>query len=85
MGASRPGDTFTCARESSNRHSPDAILVKLSDGSTVGHVPDALARVFATMLIVGAITHLKGTITGVTRSAPEGVSVPSGGIEISYE
>ena len=38
---SRPGDTFTCAREPGNSHSPDAIIVKLDDESNVGHVPDA--------------------------------------------
>ena len=49
---SRPGDSFTCAREPSNTHSSDAIIVKLSDGSNVGHVPDPLARVLAPMPVI---------------------------------
>ena len=62
MSASRPADTFTCIREPGIRHSPDAILVKLkSDGSTVGHVSDTLARVLASMLDVGQLTHMEGT------------------------
>ena len=79
MSASRPWDAFICAREQGNHRSTDVILVKLRDGSTVGHVPDALARVLAPMLDVGQLMHMKGTIT---RSAPEGVWVPGGGIEI---
>ena len=55
---SRPGDTFTCAREPGNPHSPDAIIVKLSDGSNVGHVPDPLARVLAPMLDGGEIERM---------------------------
>lgn len=82
---SRPGDTFTCAREPGNSHSPDAIIVKLDDGSNVGHVPDALARILAPMLDGGVITRMEGTVTGVARSAPEGVWVPGGGIEIPCE
>ena len=39
---SRLGDSFTCARKPGNRHSSDAITVKLSDGSNVRHVPDRL-------------------------------------------
>ena len=82
---SRPGDTFTCAREPGNPHSPDAIIVKLSDGSNVGHVPDPLARVLAPMLDGGEIERMEGTVTGVARSAPEGVWVPGGGIEFPCE
>ena len=37
---------FTCARKPSNPHSP----VKLSDGSTVYHIPHLLACVLATTL-----------------------------------
>ena len=66
-------------------HSPDAILVKLSDGSTVGHVPDTFACVLASMLDGGQVTHMEGTTTSVPRSAPEGVWVPGGGIEIPCE
>ena len=82
---SRPGDTFTCAREPGNPHSPDAIIVKLSDGSNVGHVPDPLARVLAPMLDGGEIERMEGTVTGVARSEPEGVWVPGGGIEFPCE
>jgi len=82
---SRPGDTFTCAREPGNPHSPDAIIVKLSDGSNVGHVPNPLARVLAPMLDGGEIERMEGTVTGVARSAPEGVWVPGGGIEFPCE
>ena len=82
---SRPGDAFICAREPGNPHSPDAIIVKLGDSSNVGHVPDPLARILAPMLDGGVITHMEGTVTGVTRSAPEGVWVPGGGIEIPCE
>ena len=82
---SRPGDTFTCAREPGNPHSPDAIIVKLSDGSNVGHVPDPLSCVLAPTLDGGEIEHMEGTVTGVARSAPEGVWVPGGGIEFLCE
>ena len=59
--------------------------MKLDDGSNVGHVPDALARILAPMLDGGVITRMEGTVTGVARSAPEGVWVPGGGIEIPCE
>ena len=85
LSASRSGDTFTCAREPGNPHSPDAVIVKLSDGSTVGHVPDPLACVLAPMLDSGEIPHMSGTINGVSRPAPGGVWVPGGGIEIPSE
>ena len=83
--ASRAGDTFTCSREPGNPHSPDAINVKLIDGSTVGHVPDRLACVLAPMLDSSDIAHMSGTINSVPRPAPEGVWAPGGGIEISCE
>ena len=37
------------------------------------------------MLDVGQLMHMEGTITGVPRSAPEGVWVPGGGIEFPCE
>ena len=74
---SRPGDTFTCAREPGNPHSPDAIIVKLSDGSNVGHVPDPRARVLAPMLDGGEIERkmllnyqLYGMLSIVSRLLP---------------
>ena len=82
---SRPGDSLTCAREPSNPHSSDTIIVKLSAGSNVGHVPDPLARVLAPILDGGEIKRMEGTLTGVARSALEGVWVPGGGIEFSWE
>ena len=84
---SRPGDSFTCAREPGNPHSSDATIVKLRDDSNVGHILDPLARVLATMLDGGEIKRmeLEGTVTGVERSAPEGVWVPGGGIEFPSE
>ena len=54
--------------------------MKLGDSS--GHVPDPLARILAPMLDGGVITCMEGTVTGVARSAREGVCVPGGGIEI---
>ena len=80
---SRPGDAFICAREPGNPHSPDAIVVKLGDSS--GHVPDPLARILAPMLDGGVIMCMEGTVTGVARSAREGVWVLGGGIEIPCE
>ena len=65
---SRPGDTFTCTREPGNPHSPDAIIVKLCDGSNVSHAPNPLARVLAPMLDGGVIKCMEGTVTGVARS-----------------
>ena len=59
--------------------------MKLSDGSNVGHVPDPLARVLAIMLDGGEIERMEGTVTGVERSAPEGVWVPGRGIEFPSE
>ena len=59
--------------------------MKLSDGSNVGHVPDPLARVLAPMLDGGEIERMEGTVTGVARSAPEGVWDPGGGIEFPCE
>lgn len=67
---SRPGDTFTCAREPGNPHSPDVIIVKLSNVSNVGHILDPLVRILVSS-------------TGVTRSAPEGICVHARGIEIA--
>ena len=43
----------------------DAIIVKLCDGSNIGHVPDPLAPVLAPMLDGGMIEHMEGTVTGV--------------------
>ena len=63
--SSKPADTFTCAREPGIHHSPDVILVKLSDGSTVCHVPDTLACVLASMLDVGQLIHMEGTTVNV--------------------
>ena len=61
------------------------IIVKLNDGSNVGHVLDPLARVLAPMLDDGEIERTEGTVTGVERSAPEGVWVPGRGIEFPSE
>ena len=58
---------------------------QLCDGSNVGHVPDPLACVLAPMLDGGMIERMEGTVTGVARSAPEGVWVPGGGIEVPCE
>ena len=38
------GDTVICARKPGNLHNSEAIMVKLSDGSTVAHVPDPLVH-----------------------------------------
>ena len=57
MSASRPADIFTCAREPGIRHtctcSPNALVVKLSEGSTIEYVADPLActLVFCWMLV----------------------------------
>ena len=37
------------------------------------------------MLDGGVIERMEGTVTGVARSAPEGVWVPGGGIEVPCE
>ena len=74
MSASRPADTFLLVPGSQAFIiSPDAIhiLTKLSNGSNVGHVLNTYSCVLATMLDVGQLTHMVGTITGVPRSAPE--------------
>ena len=42
-------------------------MVKLSDGSNVGHVPDPFARVLAPMLDGGKIERMEGTVTGVSQ------------------
>ena len=44
-----------------------------------------IARILALMLDGGVITCMEGTVTGVARSAREGVWVPGGGIEIPCE
>lgn len=83
MSASRSGDTFTCAREPGNHH---ATLMKLSKASSVGHVPDMLARDWLSCwMLIGEIMHMEGTITSVPRSLPEGVWVLGRGIEIFCE
>ena len=82
---SRPGYSFTCLREKSNPHSSDTIIVKLSDGSNVGHVSDPLARVLAPRLDGGKIKCMEGTLTGVARSALERVWVSGRGIEFPCE
>ena len=56
--------------------------MKLSNGSSVGHVPDVLAPAFCTMVDIGAITHMKDGDTAVPRSASKSVLVLGGGIEI---
>ena len=53
--------------------------------SNVGHVLDLLARVLAPMLDGGKVEHVKGTVTDVARSAPEGVWVIGGSIEFPCE
>ena len=58
LSAYRARDTFTCAGNPSNPHSPDALIVKLSDGSTVGHVPDPVVRVLAPMLDSREMAHM---------------------------
>ena len=63
----------------------DAIIAKLSDCSNVGHVSDLLACVLAPMLDGGKVEHVEGTVTGVARSAPEGVWVIGGSIEFPCE
>ena len=62
--------------------SPVAIIVKLSNDSTVGHVPDPLVCVLGSMLGSGEIAHMSGTINGVPRPAPEGAWVSGGKMEI---
>ena len=81
----RPGAGFICTREPGNPHSQDAILVTLADGTIAGHVPDFLARVLSPLLATGVIQRMEGTVTSGPRSAPEGVWVPGGGIELPCE
>ena len=59
--------------------------MKLSDCSNVGHVPDLLACVLAPMLDGGKVEHVEGTVTGVAKSAPEGVWVIGGSIAFPCE
>ena len=59
--------------------------MKLSDGSTVGYIPDLLASVLAPMLDSSEMVHVSGTISGVPRPASEGIWVPGDGIEIPCE
>ena len=59
--------------------------MKLGHSGTVGHVPDSLVHVLAPILGSGDIAHMRGTINGVPRPAPEGVWVPGGKIEILCE
>lgn len=81
----RPGDSFICIIEPANPHSPYAIVVKLSNGTTIGHVPDALARVVTLLLVSGVVQRMVGTVTGSPRSANEGVWVKGGGTELPTE
>lgn len=75
------GDSFSCSREPYNAHSPVAIVATLGDGAVLGHVPDRMAQVLAPLLDSGEVERMEGTITGPSRSAPEGTWVRGGGLE----
>ena len=53
--------------------------------SVIGHVTDGLAAVLAPLLDSGTVTSITGMITGPPRSAPEGVWVVGGGVELPCE
>ena len=56
-----------------------------TDGSVIGHVPNGLAPVLASLLDSGTVTSVTGTITGPPRSAPDGVWAVGGGVELPCE
>ena len=80
---------------STHTHSEAAVKVKLDtdgsvighvpDGSVIGHVPDGLAAILAPLLGSSTVTSVTGTITGLPRSAPDGVWAVGGGIELPCE
>ena len=49
--------------------------MKLSDGSTVGHVPDPLVCVLASTLDWGEVAHMSRTVNCVLRLASKGAWV----------
>ena len=76
------GDRFSCSREPYNAHSPFAIVAMLdANGEVLGHVPDRMAQGLAPLLDSGEVARMEGTITGPSRSAPEGTWVSGGGLE----
>ena len=69
-------------------YSQNAIVVKMKntnggeqDATTVGHVPNSLAEVLYKPLLEKEI-KMTCRVSGQSRSAPEGVWVQGGGIEI---
>merc|ERR1712126_274841 len=76
------GQVVICRRETDNAYSRDAIVVKSVNGETVGHVPEAIARIINPLWRDGLIQRVKGKIMGNSRSAPEGMWVRGGGIEL---
>ena len=81
-------EVCNCIPEPSNAYSHNAIVVKMKntnggeqDATTVGHVPDSLAEVLYKPLLEKEI-KMTCRVSGQSRSAPEGVWVQGGGIEI---
>ena len=84
----RLNEVCNCIPEPSNAYSHNAIVVKMKntnggeqDATTVGHVPDSLAEVLYKPLLEKEI-KMTCRVSGQSRSAPEGVWVQGGGIEI---
>ena len=75
------GTKLHCEFEPENSLCKKAIIVKIKEGDTFGHVPDLLVHALAPECSGGNIVSIEAIITGETRSAPEGMWVIAGGIE----
>ena len=72
---------FHCLQEQLNVFSENAIVVK-SRRQVIGHVPEALAKVFQALIKDGIVRKITAKITGDARTAPEGTWIQGGGIEL---
>ena len=57
--------------EPGNKHSRNAIKVLSTRGETIGHNPEALAKILAPTMAEETILSLETKVTGPTRDAPE--------------
>ena len=84
----RINEVWNCISEPPNAYSHNAIVVKMKntnggqqDATSAGLVPDSLAEVLYKPLLEKEI-KMTCRVSGQSRSAPEGIWVQGGGIEI---
>ena len=75
------GTRFQCFKDSRNRHSDTAVVVKKAD-SIVGHVPEGLCQSFFSILGTFPAVSIDCISTGLPRGASQGTWTVGGGIVI---